>query len=153
MLPHASLSSCGSARSAPRSFLAAMLPYASLSSVSAGADGEFLESTQDVARLPLRLPLQSQLGHPLQQGSEGDLEFQLRQRRTEAEVDARAEGDMRVLGASQVQPIRVGKDCRVAVGRAEEQCELGPLRELHAAVREVLEHPPLEHLRGGVVTE
>jgi len=65
-------------------------------------------------------------------------------------VDAGAEGDVRVVPAGHVQPVRVGERGRVAVGRAEQQGDLAAPRYRHTVDLDVLEDPPLEHLQRGV---
>ncbi len=51
----------------------------------------------------------------LQQRFEGDLALDARERRAEAEVCRPAEGEVPVVGAVNVQPVRVGESLRVAV--------------------------------------
>ena len=69
---------------------------------------------------------------------------------------AHASPEAEVLGglrAGQVEAVGVLEDGRVAVGRAEQQPQLGPLGHRHPVDLHVLQHPALEHLQGGVVAQ
>ena len=68
-------------------------------------------------------------------------------------MDPRAERQVRVRLAPEVELVGAIEDGRVSVGRAEEQAELGPLRDLVPVELERLEHPPLEHLQRRVVSK
>jgi len=65
---------------------------------------------------------------------EGDTEFLPGESRPEAEVRPESECHMTVFGTGDVEPVRFGEPCRVAVGSAEEklQCFTG----LHSAASE-----------------
>src|SRR5580704_2976856 len=50
----------------------------------------------------------------------------------QADVDAEAESDVLALLAEQVEAVRVDVFALVAVGGADQQCEIGPLVDVHA---------------------
>src|ERR687897_3802332 len=93
-----------------------------------GGDMQRLQAAEDVGRLPGRLGRRGHGGQAGQQGPERQLQLQPAQGRPQAVVDAGPEAELLGgPGAGQVEPVRVGEDGRVAVGRAEQQPQLGPL--------------------------
>src|SRR5919201_5016478 len=93
-----------------------------------GGDMEGLQAAQDVGRLPGRLGGRGHAGQAGQQGPERQLQLQAAQRRPQAVVDPGPEAEvLGGVGAAEVEPVGVGEDGRVAVGRAEQQPQLGPL--------------------------
>ena len=63
---------------------------------------------------------------PVEQRAERRLELHPGQRRADAEVDAGAEGDVRVVGAADVEGVGGREHRRVPVGRAEQRGDLLP---------------------------
>src|SRR5215213_9520051 len=110
--PSSDAGSPRSARGTPRKVNSG--PYMAKPVASgSGGDMQGLQAAKDVGRLPVRLGRQ---GHRRQAA----------QRRPQAVVDPGPEAE--VLGgggAGQVEPVRVGEGRRVAVGRAEQQPQLG----------------------------
>ena len=64
--------------------------------------------------------LETDVRQALGQSDSGDLRFQPRQRRAEAEMDAVAEGHVRVLGAADVEALGIVERLGIAVGRVHE---------------------------------
>ena len=75
-----------------------------------------------------RLAAELERRRPVQQRAERGLQLDPGQRRPDAEVHAGAEGDVRVVGAADVQGVRLGEHGRVAVGRAQQRGDLLPGR-------------------------
>lgn len=90
------------------------------------------------------------MGQAPQQGAEGGLQFHPRQRRTQTEMDAGSEGEMRVRVPSEVQRVGPIVDVGVVVRAAEQQAELRAARDRHPPHLDRLQHPSLEHLQRGV---
>src|SRR5258707_1524098 len=61
--------------------------------------------------------LEGPIGEPAQHQLEGSLPFDARERRAEAEVSRPTEGEMPVVAASDVQPIRIRKPLRISICR------------------------------------
>src|SRR5215217_9465897 len=131
--PSSDAGSSRSARGTPRKVISG--PYmAKPMDSGSGRDTQGLQAAQDVGRLPGRGGGRGQLRQAAQQGPERQLQLQAAQRRPQAVVDAGPEAE--VLGgllAAQVEAVRVREDGRVAVGRAEQQPQLGPLGHRHPA--------------------
>jgi hypothetical protein len=89
---------------------------------------QLVQAADDVAGLPGGFLDQLQPGQAAQHRAERGLQLEPGQRGAEAEVHARAEGDVRVRVASDVERVRLAEDRGVAVGRAEQQAELGAAR-------------------------
>src|SRR5207245_628318 len=78
------------------------------------------QPAKDEARLPLRLrDVEPHVWEPLQQCRERNLDLDARELRAEAKVDAVAERQRPDVLARQVQPVRIGKHRRIAIGRSE----------------------------------
>src|ERR671913_129731 len=78
-------------------------------------------AAQDQRIVPFGLTaLQPDLRQPLGQARGGDLRFQPRQWRTEAEMDAVAKGHVRVLGAADVEALGVVECLGIRIGRIHE---------------------------------
>ena len=71
---------------------------------------------------PFRRFGQFQAGQPLKKDRQRDLQFEARERRADAEMDARAESQMRAVGPVGDIGCGIGKLFRIAAGR----------RQLHA---------------------
>ena len=69
-------------------------------------------------------PPSSRRRRPVEQRPERRLQLDAGQRRPDAEVDAGAEGDVRVLGAADVEGVRGVEHRGVVVGRAEQRRDL-----------------------------
>lgn len=57
----------------------------------------------------------------VQQYLHADARFETRERRSQAEVDAKPEGDVSIGVAAHIEPIRVGKYALVAIGRRKQR--------------------------------
>src|SRR5689334_1350276 len=60
-------------------------------------------------------------GQSLEQNRDGDLELEAGKRRPDAKVDAGTEAHMRVGRALRLEPIRLRKARRIAIGRPEQK--------------------------------
>src|SRR4029450_8668909 len=99
-----------------------------------GADMQRLQAAEGVGRLPGRRFGQGHAGQAAEQGPERQLQLQAAQRRPQAVVDPGPEAEvLGGLAAAQVEAVRAGEHGRVAVGRAEQQPQLGPLGHGHPA--------------------
>src|SRR5215218_5114969 len=82
---------------------------------------------------------QSQVRVPPEQRIEGDVPFDARQRRPEADVDAFAEGNVPVsVGPRDVEDVRVGEPHRVPVGRSKAYGRLLPCWDQSPAHLDIL---------------
>src|SRR5215212_1768508 len=151
--PSSDPGSARSARGTPRNVSSG--PYMANPPVSgSGRDMQGLQAAEDVGRLPGRLGGRRHPGQADQQGPERQLQLQAAQRRPQAVVDAGPEAEvLGGAGAAQVEPVGVGEDGRVAVGRPEQQPQLGPLGHGNPGDLDVLQDPALEHLQRGVVAQ
>ena len=68
-------------------------------------------------------------GKPRQEAADGDAPFQPRHVEADAHVRARAEGQVTVGLARDVEPVGIGKLGRVAIGRADADGEIGARRD------------------------
>src|SRR5882757_3392163 len=78
-------------------------------------------ATPEDARIPFDFAHQVHFWKPLQHLVEGDLHFHPRQRRTEAEMDAVAEGKMRIGAAGDVEGLGIVELGGIAVRRPHQQ--------------------------------
>src|SRR5262245_44910823 len=95
-----------------------------------GADEQALAAQGDVVRLPPGLLDELEVREAVHQRGERDLQLLAAERRAEAEVDPRAEREVRVRVAGQVELVRLAEHLRVAVRRTEQESELGAPRDL-----------------------
>src|SRR6187455_403237 len=121
-----------------------------MSGTLAEADAEPGETADDVARLPPRLLDRLHPGEAFEERSERRLQLEAPERRAETEMDPGAEAQMRVRCSPEVHAIRLVEDLRVAVGRSEDEAELGAARDRRPVEIERLEDPSLEQLQRGV---
>src|ERR1700680_3868297 len=90
---------------------------------------------------------ETQPGEALEQDRQGDLHFEAGERRADAEMDARPEGDVGQERPRRVEATGVGVARRVAVGRAEEKADLLALVELDAGDLDRLERITIEEMK------
>src|SRR5207249_6689234 len=97
---------------------------------SARADGQRVERAQGKGLAPGELVgRELQPGKTAEQPADGDRALQARQRRTGAEMNAMAEGEVAVVGPSDVEAVWVRKACRIAVRGAHQDQDPLPLRD------------------------
>src|SRR5438034_1775999 len=111
------------------------------------ADAEPGEATHDVAGSPARLLDRLHRREPLEQCSERGLQLHPTERRTQAEVDPRPEGQVRVRGPSDVEAVGILEYVGITVRRAEDEAQLGATGDLDPVELERLEDPALEQLQ------
>src|SRR6476661_543874 len=136
-------------RSRPRRYVSSCRSSL-MSRTLAEPDAEPGETADDVTRLPSRLLDRLHPGEAFEERSERRLELEAAERRTETEVDPGAEAQMRVRRPPEVQTIGLVEDLRIAVGRPEDEADLGAARDRRAVEIERLEDPSLEQLERGV---
>src|SRR5918999_4986981 len=151
--PSSDAGSSTSARGTPRKVYSG--PYmVKPPAFGSGADMQGLQAAEDVGRLPGGLGGRGHVGQAGQQGPERQLQLQAPEGCPQAVVDAGPEAE--VLGrarAGQVEAVGVVEHRRVAVGRAEQQPQLGSLGHGDPGDLDVLQDPAFEHLQGGVVAQ
>src|ERR1041384_1583324 len=85
------------------------------------ADRQSDQASQSKVGSPTQRPLlQRQFRHAPQDGRERNLAFNARQRSPEAEVGRPTKGKMPVICSSNIQPVRIRKPLRIAIGRAHD---------------------------------
>src|SRR6476659_1551917 len=136
-------------RSRPRRYLSSRRSSL-MSRTLAEPDAEPGETADDVTRLPPRLLDRLHPGEAFEERSERRLQLEAPEWRAETEVDPGAEAQMRVRRPPEVHAIGLVEDLRVAVGRSEDESELGAARDRRAVEIERLEDPSLEQLQRGV---
>src|SRR6266699_1472035 len=119
----------------------------------AEADAQAVETANDVARLPSRFLDRLHPREPFEERPERGLELEATERRAEAEVDPGAEAQMRVRGPAELEPVGLVEHLGIAVGRTEDEPELGSARDRCAVELEGFEDPPLEQLQRCVETQ
>src|SRR5262247_51814 len=101
--------------SSPRQRYSGAQPRASGSEL----DGQGLQPAQRRGLPPLQLRVgQAQTRHALEQRAQRELTLHAGQRGSEAEVNAEPEGDVAVVGACDVEPVRIREVGRIPVGRS-----------------------------------
>src|SRR6059058_5413396 len=114
-------------RSRPRRYVSSCRS-SSMAGTLAEPDPQPRETADDVARLPSWFLHRLHAREAFEEHPERGLELETAERRAEAEVGARAEAQVRVRCAAEIQAIGIVEDLRVAVGRSEDEPELGPAR-------------------------
>src|SRR5882757_11053367 len=84
-------------------------------------DGQTLHAAQDQGIVPLRLsPAKPDLRQALSEPGDGDFGLEPGERRAQAEMNAMAERDVRVLRPADVEALGIVEGLGVAVGRVHE---------------------------------
>ena len=104
--------------------VAIALTLAIATTVSRGAHRHRLEAAQDECRTALWLARQPKAREGASQQAERLCQLDPRQRRTQTEVNARAERDVRIGIAAEVEPVGVVERGVIAVGRAQQHSDL-----------------------------
>ncbi len=100
-----------------------------------------------------RLTRQLEIGKPRDQCRQRHLPFEARQRCPDAEMDPVAERQVAVVGASEVQPVGLGKPTRIPIRRAEPKFDEVSRANPRTAQRQVVRRQPRGHLGRTVVAE
>src|SRR5688500_13458607 len=88
-------------------------------------DGIAVEAAEAGAATALRRAVASQSIEALHKPADGDRSLHARQHGAQAHVDSRAEGEVAVGLAARIEAVGLGELCRVAVGGADADMDVG----------------------------